>query len=291
MAASPSTPEPTSDLTVGFLHPGQMGVTLAANATTNGRRLWAGAGRSPATVARAAEAGLDDAGDLGQLCQQCDLIVSICPPGAAEEVAEQVAANDFAGTYLDANAISPQTSSRIGARFGSRYVDGGVIGPPALEPGTTRLYLAGPAAPALAGLWTGSALDARVLTESTEGAKASALKMAYAGWTKGSTALLLTINALASRQGVLDHLREEWDLSQPGLGQRSSRSAAGAGPKAWRWAAEMAEIADTLAAVDLPDGFHRAAEAAYDRLADLKDSADPTLDELIHLLAPGADGA
>lgn len=269
--------------TIGFLHPGAMGVTLAANAA--GERLWAGAGRSAATAARAASAGLVDAGDLDGLCRRSDLVVSICPPAAAEEVAGAVAATGFAGRYLDANAIAPATSRRIASLFGDRYLDGGVIGPPAERPGTTRLYLAGPGAAEVAALWAGSALDARALGESAEGAGASALKMAYAGWTKGSSALLLTINALASEAGVLDALRGEWELSQPGLADRAGRAAAGAGPKAWRWEGEMAEIAATMAAAGLPDGFHRAAEEVYRRMAPFKDGAGPTIEEVVdHLL-------
>lgn len=269
--------------TIGFLHPGAMGVTLAANA--DGERLWVGAGRSAATADRAASAGLVDAGDLDELCRRSDLVVSICPPAAAEEVAAAVASTGFAGRYLDANAIAPATSLRIGRLFGDRYLDGGVIGPPARRPGTTRLYLAGRGADEVAALWTGSALDARALTDTADGAAASALKMAYAGWTKGSSALLLAINALASEAGVLEALRAEWELSQPGLVERSARSSAGAGPKAWRWEGEMAEIAATMAAAGLPDGFHRAAEEVYRRMAPFKDGGGPTIDEVVdHLL-------
>ena len=215
----------------------------------------------PATAARAATAGLTDAGDLVALCRRSDIVVSICPPAAALDVARQVAEAGFGGVYVDANAISPATAARVGAAFGERYVDGGVIGPPAERPGTTRLYLAGPQAAGLAPLWAGSALDVRWLAESAEGAPASTLKMAYAAWTKGSNALLLAVNALASRAGALDALRTEWELSQPGLRERSDRVAAGSGPKAWRFEGEMAEIAATMAAAGLPDGFHRGAEA------------------------------
>ena len=276
---TPRSITPRSITTVGFLHPGAMGASLAAAVRADG--LWAGVGRSGATRERAERAGLTDAGGLEALCGRSDLIVSICPPAAAVEVAEAVAASGFGGRYLDANAIAPATSERIGSLFGDRYLDGGVVGPPADRPGTTRLYLAGRGADGVAELWAGSPLGVRVLSDDAKGAGASALKMAYAGWTKGSSALLLTVNALAERAGVLDALREEWDLSQPGLVDRAERAAAGSAPKAWRWEGEMAEIAATMAAAGLPDLFHRGAEEVYRRMAPFKDDEGPSLDAVL----------
>lgn len=274
--------------TVGFLHPGSMGVTLAATAAAE--RLWVGAGRSPATVERAATADLVDAGSLAELCRRSDLVVSICPPAAAVDVAESVAAAGFDGRYVDANAISPATSIRIGGLFGDRYIDGGVIGPPALRPGTTRLYLAGPAAAEVAELWDGSALEAAVVDDRWDRGAASALKMAYAGWTKGSSALLLTVAALAEQAGVADALHAEWERSQPGLVERSERTAAGTGPKAWRWVGEMEEIASTMADAGLPDEFHRGAGEVYTRMAGFKGHAGPSIDEVIGaILGTGAE--
>ncbi|MDH4077431.1 MAG: DUF1932 domain-containing protein [Acidimicrobiia bacterium] len=270
---------------IGFLHPGKMGASLANCAGGAAERLWVSVGRSPATASRAAAAHLVDAGDVAALCRHSDVIVSICPPSAAETVAAEVAATGFGGVYLDANAVSPTTAARVGARFGERYVDGGVIGPPAERPGTTRLYLAGPQAAGLAPLWAGSALDVRTLADTAESAPASTLKMAYAAWTKGTNALLLTVNALASQAGALNALREEWELSQPGLRERSDRVAAGSGPKAWRFEGEMAEIAATMAAAGLPDGFHRGAEDLYRRLACFKDHPGPGLAEILAVLA------
>lgn len=264
---------------VGFLHPGSMGVTLAANAAAD--RLWVGAGRSPATTERAATADLEDTGSLTELCRRSDVVVSICPPAAAVEVAEAVAATGFDGRYVDANAIAPATSIHIGELFGDRYVDGGVIGPPALRRGTTRLYLAGPAAAEVAFLWDGSALEALVVADRWEQAAASALKMAYAGWTKGSSALLIAINALAEEAGVAEALHAEWERSQPGLLERSGRTAAGTGPKAWRWVGEMEEIAATMTAAGLPAEFHLGASELYRRMAVFKGHSGPSLDEVV----------
>ena len=132
---------------IGILHPGQMGISVAASAQKSGYPVyWISAGRSSQTAARAAEFGLLDAGGLATLCRTVDLIISICPPHAAETVAAEVAAQRFQGLYLDANAISPQRAQAIGGRIaagGAAFVDGGIIGGPAWQPGQTRLYLSG----------------------------------------------------------------------------------------------------------------------------------------------------
>ena len=96
-------------------------------------------------------------------------------------------------------------------------------------------------------------------------AAASALKMAYASWTKGSAALLLAARALARAEGVEEALLAEWGISQPGLAERSARAAGSAAAKGWRWVAEMEEIAAAMAAAGLPDGFHQAAAEVYRR--------------------------
>ena len=92
---------------------------------------------------------------------------------------------------------------------------------------------------------------------------ASALKMAYAAWTKGTAAMLLAIRETARANGVEDALVREWSRSQPDVPGRVDAAESSAGRKAWRWVAEMEEIADTLAAAGQPDGFHRAAAAVF----------------------------
>lgn len=276
--------------TVGILHPGQMGASLAAAATARATVLWAGDDRSAATAARATAAGARDVGPLPAVLDAADIVVSICPPAAAESLAEEVAGHGFSGLYVDANAVSPATARRIGQRF-ERFVDGGVIGPPAHKAGTTRCYLSGPEAATVAAIWTDSVLEAQVLAvdDPASAGAASALKMAYAGWTKGQSALLLAVNSLADQAGVGDALRAEWDRSQPDLRKRSDWVATAVGPKAWRFEGEMAEIAATMAATGLPDGFHRGAEDLYRKLAGFKDHPGPTLDELLQALAGPVD--
>lgn len=262
--------------TVGLLHPGDMGVTVGAAAATSGARVvWASHGRSPATRERARQAGLHDVVNLADLVRASDIIICVCPPHAALDVAGAVAAQGFRGIYVDANAVSPATAERIGAtvsQAGASFVDGGLIGRAARQAGTTRLYLAGERAAEVAALFTGSVLEAKVLT--ARPGSASALKMAYAAWTKGSNALLLAIRALAATQDVEQALLEEWGRSQPELLKRSVRAAERAAPKGWRYVGEMQEIAATFDAAGLPAGFHLAAADLYGRLAGLKDFAD-----------------
>jgi 3-hydroxyisobutyrate dehydrogenase-like beta-hydroxyacid dehydrogenase len=160
-------------------------------------------------------------------------------------------------------------------------VDGGIIGPPPVAPGRTRLYLSGARAIQVGRLFEGTALDARVIGPVGVVGSASAVKMAYAAWTKGTAALVLASRALARAEGVEDVLLGEWALSQPGLDDRSVRAARSAAAKGWRWIDEMEEIAAAMAAVGLPDGFHRAAAEVYRR-----SPADASPDAVLNALLP-----
>ena len=272
--------------TLGILHPGQMGASVAAAAVAGGCTVyWAGAGRSAQTHARAAAQGLTDAGSLAQLCEQSDIIVSVCPPHAAEEVAAQALAHGFRGIFVDANAIAPARTAAIADRVhdaGATFVDGGIIGPPAWKPSTTWLYLSGPAADRVAGCFAGSTLATPVL--GSEIGKASALKMVYAAYTKGTTALLSAILATAESLGVRADLAAAWERDRPGFTQQTETGTRQVPAKAWRFAGEMEEIAATLAAAGLPDGFHLAAADVYTRLAHFKDGDTPDLDAVLDAL-------
>jgi 3-hydroxyisobutyrate dehydrogenase-like beta-hydroxyacid dehydrogenase len=249
---------------VGLLHPGEMGPAVGAVLRERGETvLWASAGRSAATAERAQAAGLEDARDVEELCRRCAVLLSICPPHAAVDVAQ--AAAGFTGIYVDANAIAPETARTV-AGLQARFVDGGIVGPPPRQPGTTRLYLSGGEAEQIARLFAGTNVDARVL--SSEPGAASALKATYAGWTKGSAALLLTVRELARAEGVDDALLEEWRLSIPELEESLAGAERSASSKGWRWVGEMDEIARSMAAQDLPTGFHEAAAEVFRRAAE-----------------------
>jgi 3-hydroxyisobutyrate dehydrogenase-like beta-hydroxyacid dehydrogenase len=266
--------------TVGLLHPGEMGAAIGRVLRESGYPVvWASAGRGPETAQRAEAAGLRDVGTVAAVAGDSDVILSVCPPHAAEEVARAVAG--FDGIYVDANAVSPDTVRAVAAAAKAHsFVDGGIVGSPPTEQGATRLYLSGSDADDVAEVFEGTLVDARVI--SGEVGAASAMKMVYAAWTKGTAALLLAIRAAARAEGIEDALVEEWRGSQPGLVERSERAAHSAGRKGWRWDYEMEEIASTFAAAGLPDGFHRAAADVFRRAPRLDDA---TLEDVLTALA------
>lgn len=260
---------------VGILHPGSMGVALGEN--VSGEVYWASEGRSDATAGRASKAGMIELRSVAELVETVDVVISVCPPHAAMDVASGVRHLGFSGLYVDVNAVAPHTSLEIAEMF-DRFVDGGIVGGPphprrVEDSSKTRLYVSGPEAGTVAGIFTGSNLDVKELGD--DPGLASALKMAFASWTKGSAALLLSIAAYARSRGVLDDLIHEWEESIPDLPGRLEVLASSVGRKAWRFEGEMVEIAASLAESGLPDGFHRAATDIYTRLARLKDQPGP----------------
>jgi 3-hydroxyisobutyrate dehydrogenase-like beta-hydroxyacid dehydrogenase len=252
--------------TIGLLHPGEMGAAVGGClVSVRHEVLWDPAGRSRASTGRALAADMTGV-PFEVLVKRSSVILSICPPHAALDVAAQVSAAGYTGIYADANAISAATAEQVSGivtAAGASYVDGGIIGPPPEIAGHTRLYLSGPRANDVRVLFGRSALDARIADGPPYAA--SAVKMAYAAWTKGSSALLLAARALARSGGVERTLLAEWALSQPALAERSQDAAAAAAAKGWRWVAEMEEIAASMTAAGLPAGFHEAAAEIYDR--------------------------
>ena len=254
---------------VGLLHPGEMGSALGSALRKRGVAvLWASAGRSPATAQRAAAADLSDGGSAAELARRCDVIFSVCPPHGAVDVARSVAG--FKGVFVDCNAVSPATARAIVALIeggGGRYVDGGIVGPPPGAVRSTRLYLSGSSAGFVADLVAGTGFEGRVLSDRV--GDASALKMAYAAWSKGRQALLLAVRALARAEGVEAALLREWSASWPDLEERSLEAARSVEKKGWRWAGELEEIASTFESAGLPDGFHRAGAEIFRRPPEL----------------------
>ena len=269
-----------------MVHPGAMGASVGAALVGAGHAVWwVREGRSAATAARAKRAGLEAAEDLTALVGRVEAVVSVCPPEAAETLAQSVMQAGFRGTFVDANAVSPATARAIGSIVrdaGGHFVDGGIVGPPAWRAGSTRLYLSGPDAPEVARWFDGGALDAIAIGD--DPGAASALKMCYASYTKGTSALLLAIRALAAHEGVNDALIAEWNRSQPGLPARSEGAATGSAPKAWRFAGEMHEIARSFEEAGLPGGFFHGASELYERLAEFKDRDGVRLEEVVSRL-------
>jgi 3-hydroxyisobutyrate dehydrogenase-like beta-hydroxyacid dehydrogenase len=231
---------------VGLLFPGEMGA--AVGSAVRGDVVWASEGRSDATRGRAA--AFEDVGSVAELVRVSEIVLSICPPAIAEEVAEQVFGLGFDGIYVEANAISPERMRRIAA-LGSRVVDGSIIGAKGIS-----LYLAGDHAQEVAGLFTDD--EVRPIDLQAEVGAASALKMAFGGWNKIGIALTAQAHEIARAYGVADWLDEE-DVPADRLQWVAYR--------AWRWAPEMEEVAATCRELGLPDGIALGAAEAYRELS------------------------
>jgi len=272
---------------IGILNPGEMGISVAASAVNSGHEVyWTSEGRSNKTRARTEQHGLIEIDSLAQLCKSCEIILSVCPPHAAEEVAQLVIGAGYKGLYMDANAIAPQRSIRIGEMMGVtgiQFVDGGIIGGPAWSPNATWLYLSGNDAVEIASCFIKGPLETRII--GTEIGKASALKMCYAAYSKGTTALLAAIVATAESASVREHLYEQWDVDHPGFSHEVKQRIARVTAKAWRFEGEMKEIAETFREAGMPANFHEAAAEIYHHMAKFKDATDtPTLDDVIQSL-------
>lgn len=272
---------------IGILHPGAMGVSVAASAIQSGHVVnWVSQNRSDRTRGRAEEQGLTGVPSMEEFCQTCEIIISVCPPHAAEEVAESVIEAGFKGHYLDANAISPQRAVKIGKDMeanGIRFVDGGIIGGPAWKPGETWLYLSGEDLETIADCFSNGPLEVKVIGE--EIGRASALKMCYAAYSKGTTALLAAILAAAESLGVREELYQQWDMDNARFVEQVNGRARRVTAKAWRFEGEMREIASTFREAGLPEGFHEAAAEVYRRMTGFKDRGQaPELGEVLTVL-------
>lgn len=278
---------------VGLVSPGSMGSAVGRTLIEHGLSVAAVLdARSERTVQRAKVAGIAAAPSLEALVTTSDVVLSIVPPGSALDVAGELAAAMVAARqrpiYVDANAVSPATARLVAGIIegtGARYVDGGIVGGPPTVGRETSLYLSGNGGERLVDLLTTPEL--RVVWIGSDPTAASALKMAYAAWSKGSTALLLSIRALARHEGVEAALLDQWRRTQSDVLARSDEATRVSG-RAWRWSDEMDEIARTFEDAGLPGGAASAAARIYQRMACYKDVAvPPPLDEVIAtVLAP-----
>lgn len=280
--------------TVAVMSTGDMGTGVARRLRRGGVRVvTALEGRSLRTRAGAEAAGVEDAGSLERALAEAEIVLSIVPPARALELATSVG-RDAGPLYVDCNAVSPATARRIADAIGDRYIDAAIIG----GPQAPRFYASGPLAAELTRL----PLDVRVIDGPI--GHASALKMCYAALTKGLTALLTESTTAAAILGVADHLHAELADSQPQFLARARSEMPRMLPKAYRWIAEMEEIADTLGSVGLTPQMllgaadvYRLVEAACgpDAAFPAGEAADTdeagfaaTVDALRRKLAPGS---
>lgn len=262
---------------VTLLHPGSMGAAVGAQLRSRGITvLWCPEGRSDATRRRAHEAGLEGA-PVAEAVRRADVVLSLCAPGGAEEVAELVASHGLAegAVFVEANPLAPERIAAVAARMGpATVVDGAVVGSPPVGGKSPLLYLSGPieAAERVAGLFDGTDVEARVVGE--ELGQASVLKLIYSAYQKTSRLVAALTYGAAEAHGVTDEL-----LDIAGRRSRSYLLETDYLPKtaarAWRWAPELADAADLLDRAGLPPGTVR---AAAETLAGWSPRADRPLD-------------
>jgi 3-hydroxyisobutyrate dehydrogenase-like beta-hydroxyacid dehydrogenase len=270
---------------IGLINPGAMGASVGAAAANAGNRvLWASQGRSEATRKRAERGALEDCATVARMAETCEILLSVCPPHAAEEVAAEVAGCGFKGILVDGNAISPARTRRIAAiieKGGGTLTDGGIIGGPAWQAGSgTTFYLSGEHAGEIAACFAGSPLRTSVIGGGI--GAASALKMCYAANTKGGTALMAAILAVAEKEGVRADLEKQWGEEATRQNQRRVLGSTG---RAWRFTGEMREISATFADAGIPGGFHAAAAELFERLSGFKDTPElPAIEAVLERL-------
>lgn len=276
--------------TVTLLHPGAMGAEVGAQARRAGARvLHVPIGRGSASAERARKAGLEAAESLGSALAVSDLVLSICPPHAAEDVAHEILGHAFRGIYVEANAISPERALRIDGACRDRgivMVDGSIIGAPPGADSAPRLYLSGDpkAVGRVATVFEGTAVLARPL-DAGVGA-ASALKMAFASFQKSARVLAAVSHALATRHGVDAELTLEAEsITSRILAEVDYLPSIAA--RAWRWAPEMEEIAAALRSTGLPPALAEASATVLRHWTADKDRFDlPPEEVLAHLHTP-----
>jgi len=266
--------------TVGVIAMGEMGSAVARRLHERGATVITQlAGRSAASAARAERAGAVAVSTDDELARQSDFILSIVPPGDAVALAQRLApALKRAGrrsVYVDCNAVSPQTAQRIGEVLqdtGCVYVDAGIIGPPPSDTARTVFYASGPGAKDFSRLSERGLMIRQM--EGPNGA-ASAMKLSYAGITKGCTAISAGMMLGATRHGTADSLLQELSESQPMLLNWMRGFVSRMPPKAYRWVAEMEEIAqfqeDDPGARDMYLGIAR----FYQQIADALEAPKP----------------
>jgi 3-hydroxyisobutyrate dehydrogenase-like beta-hydroxyacid dehydrogenase len=277
---------------VGLLHPGSMGAAFAAQLRSQGTPvLWCPIGRSNASRQRAEQAGIEPVDDLGALLDRVDVLLSLCPPAAAEDVAAQVAAHGFrSGTYIEANAITPQRARHIAARLPDAVVvDGCVVGSPPVRGKQPTLYLSGPRehVAKVEELFDGT--DVRTHSLGDEIGKASALKLAYSSYQKASRVLAALAYGLADANGVAEELLQ---IASKRTGSYLTETdyIPKTAARAWRWAPELDDAADLLAESGLPDRFMRETAAVLHRWDDVHDRPLTVTQALELLSTEAADG-
>lgn len=275
--------EPAVPATIGVLGLGAMGAGVAADLKASGFRVVSTfAGRSPASIGRAARAGIECLPSLAEVVGACDTFLSIVPADQAEPLADAVCAalSGRSLHFVDCNSITPAKSLRIAARVaaaGACYSDGGIIGPPPGGRVKTRLYVSGPSAGVLERMHSDRMPVIRLgsgLNQATQ------MKVLFSAANKGTIALLTNVLAAAREVGLLERVTGELDAVLPGLLSGVRVSAPNLENTAARWSIEMADLADALQDMGAQGGYHRAALDGFAHLA-RELGAAPTADSAL----------
>lgn len=256
--------------TIAIVAQGAMGAGVGARLTQRGLRVITSlAGRSDASAQRAKAAGMIAVSDAE--CAQADFFLSICPPSdalaLAQKMAAIIAATGKKPIYVDCNAVSPQRKVVIGdaiLKAGAQFVDVGITGLPPTEGRSPTFHTSGPEAGKF-----GTLNDFGIKVNVIEGpvGAASALKMSYAGITKGMSALGSMMMLAATRAGVAELARAELERSHAALISQFQRAVPDMFDKAYRFDGEMLEIADFVGEDPQAKQLYEAISAFYTRIA------------------------
>jgi L-threonate 2-dehydrogenase len=269
--------------TVAIIGAGEMGSAVGRRLRASGARVITEVqGRSEQSAQRVIKAGLEVIADDDRLVREADFVLSIVPPGVACEVAGRfrgpLSRTPRSPVFVECNAISPATARHIEGLLADTecgFVDAGIVGGPPPFNDTSkgpRFYASGPHAHRFAHL-THYGLEVAVLNAGVGGA--SALKLAYAGLTKGFTALGAAMITAVTREGLADELRAELARTQPDMLVRLERFIPSMFPKAYRWVAEMKQIAEYAGTESDGAGIYQGAARLYEQLAAEFDRTDP----------------
>lgn len=283
--------------TIAILSPGEMGSAVGRALNTRGvNTITCLDGRSQRTKELAQKAGFRDVSPLSAMVKEADLILSILVPAQAafvtQEVANAIRRTGVKTPFADCNAVSPQTSyelNRLITEAGSPYIDASIIGGPPSESESTRFYVSGPHTSPMQEL---DGMGITVKAMGNEIGKAKAIKMCYAGMTKGSTALYTALLTAAEALGVSEELNAEFEDGHKDVLRRMQgirRTPA----VAHRWIGEMEEIAATFENIGVTPYFHNGAASIYRMVAtsplgnERPEDLDPnrTLGDVIRLFA------
>jgi 3-hydroxyisobutyrate dehydrogenase-like beta-hydroxyacid dehydrogenase len=276
---------------VAVIAPGMMGAAVGGRLVENGLKVLTSlTGRSGETAVRAKKYGHTAASD--EAFARADFILSILPPGDAVALAERFAPSQKASNskpvFVESNAVSPPTAERVAAVIaptGSPFVDAGIIGsPPKTGDAGPRIYASGPEAGRFATLKS-YGLDVRILAGPPTAA--SAMKMSYAGITKGMQGLAAVMMLAATRAGTADALFAELSSSQAPMLAWLKRSLSMMPPKAYRWIAEMHEIADFVGEDPAGHELYVGAAHFYEQIARDFDGDKKDVEALMAFLNKG----